>query len=68
MGEWQPIKTMPKDHKELVIYAKRKGDRWMVGLDYWTVSGKYFFGPFSKDNAKGYTHWQPLPAPPKEQS
>lgn len=52
--EWQPIETAPK---EKAIYG------YWNNIDEWVQV--IFYYP-NEPLALGYTHWQPLPVPPKK--
>lgn len=58
---WQPIATAPRDGTEILVYeiGGMYFVRWESGTETWvsTDSGAWI------DDA---THWQPLPAAPKE--
>lgn len=47
---WQPIETAPKAGRLLLFNG-------IVQIDTW--------GYYTEHNAPGYTHWKPLPEPPK---
>ena len=66
MSEWQPIETAPKDGTEIILWESRKGHRWLAfwHVDCWVTSGSAEAGNY---NFPVFTHWQPLPSPPKEQ-
>ncbi len=49
---WQPIETAPKDG--LVLLVTSYGH---VRVEHW--------GPYSKYNSPRFTHWMPLPEPPR---
>jgi hypothetical protein len=51
---WQPIETAPKDDKALYGYWTQF-DNWYTHL----------FTGSHEPTIYGYTHWQPLPDPPK---
>ena len=68
MNNWISVKDRLPDRKEPIIYIKRKEFKkgWFVGIAYWTVSDKWHPQYESIGNPKGFTHWQPLPEPPKD--
>lgn len=55
---WRAIETMDEVTVENVIAGKRAGSRWLTAE---------FCRKYLAINA-GYTHWTPIPAPPKEAS
>jgi hypothetical protein len=65
MSEWQPIETAPKDGTAIDIWARKPdggGQRWtdIVWENGWvSVEGKL------SDKYWTYTHWMPIPNPPK---
>jgi hypothetical protein len=71
---WQPIETAPKDNtphiRGLWVYARgtRLALYWDAVAGYTTDDGQ--FVTLSADDtgwdADDYTHWMPMPAPPKE--
>lgn len=55
MSTWQPIDTAPKDRDAILVSI----NGWMLigcWADYW------------KFNAPKFTHWMPLPEPPKHEA
>ena len=64
--KWILFKDQRPDHKEPVVYARRKAGRkgWFVGIAYWTVSDKWNPEMESTQAPEGYTHWMSLPEPP----
>jgi hypothetical protein len=67
MSEWQPIATAPKDGRAILACATKLLD-W-VQVVWWNDEGRdpHFWsvsdGPtYHKDM---FTHWMPLPDPPK---
>lgn len=59
MGEWQPIETAPRDGT-LVLCWLNIGGHALV----YRHRSAWRTGPIGE--AVKPTHWQPLPAPPKE--
>lgn len=59
MSEWQPIETAPKGNKLLLYGPDFYG---YVSYDIHEVDG--FQNP-TYWKLQGYTHWMPLPEPPK---
>lgn len=55
MTEWQPIETVPRDGREVLVY--RDDSRKVV------IAGNFAHWLGNKHLA--YTHWMPLPEPPK---
>lgn len=61
-NEWQPIKTSPKDGREILI-GKRVDGRTLVQQVFWTEEcDRYRPLIFALHNA---THWMPVPEIPK---
>ena len=64
---WMPIEIAPKDGTRVLLSGVNQGLRWEgIGCWYpcnmrWTDDG--VLGPELREIV---THWQPLPAPPKE--
>jgi len=54
---WQPIETAPKDAKALYGY-------W----DHFNNWCTHLFTGSHEPSIYGYTHWQPLPEPPKNET
>lgn len=59
--EWQPIETAPKDGSPILLYSSDDGCHqgyWFEGSDDtgWCTDGLF---------SNGWTHWMPLPEPPK---
>jgi len=71
MSDWQPIETAPKDGTEFLAAIQvhnTRGDEWwerhVVAVDDATgdlISDQ----PWSLGD---YSHWMPLPDPPKEET
>lgn len=57
MIDWQPIDTVPLTKDEILAYS-RNGNQWMVNGLYLRSQMQEYPG--------FYTHWSPLPDPPKE--
>lgn len=61
---WQPIETAPRDGTRLLCYAPAtEGRAAVVRNDYWWVRERGFA---LMRPTQPYTHWRPLPQPPKE--
>lgn len=69
MSEWQPIETAPRDGDMILLWNGRgKGEGMFVGAwvlfdedpsEYlWLADGLYHDDDY-------FTHWMPLPDPPK---
>lgn len=72
--EWRPIETAPRDGTTVIV-ARHMGDfGWIRGCAMWVGGNGFVAGWVSHgfDRVMGElglahpTHWQPLPAPPKE--
>jgi hypothetical protein len=64
MTDWQPIETAPRDEEILVYseyYGVAKAKQWRKGV-YEVVTHQTCCLDYYED----VTHWQPLPAPPKD--
>jgi Protein of unknown function (DUF551) len=67
MDNWQPIDTAPRDGTRILLY-----DRYEREQDFARFVGAWGDSPvgywFAIPGAyrKRPTHWQPLPAPPKD--
>ena len=68
--QWQDIETAPRGERILVALEVRNNK---TGQTWWEMHAIYFddeTGEICSDNDAGwaagdYTHWQPLPAPPR---
>ena len=65
-SKWQPIETAPKDGTDIIAYGLSMG-MIIVGYDDKAKHPKF---PWATDdgpqyNAHAFTHWMPLPEPPK---
>jgi len=61
-GEWQPIETVPKDGKEILVCNMRQGGvmsliRWNKTHSYWLNKGEVILSMQA-------THWMRLPVKP----
>jgi hypothetical protein len=80
MNEWSPIKTAPMDGTLILAYCYPMGVMAVVGyytgtaqsggpledIDHWSDVGMMNKGESQWFNHRYFTHWQPLPEPPKE--
>lgn len=73
MTQWQPIDTLPKDWKRILIYGVRFDELYGEDQqpDIWLCDDPIGNGQFSVAGTSGYsadvfnpTHWMPLPPPP----
>ncbi len=72
MTNWQPIETAPKDGTTVDVWAvwpydDHKGQRFTdvyIEDEPFEVVGAFDDRAFDEDWT--FTHWQPLPEPPKE--
>lgn len=72
MSEWQPIETAPKDAtyhvRGLWVHRSDTGERlcWECVAGYIDEYGDFVdHGGDAPWRADDYTHWMPLPEPPK---
>ena len=66
VGKWISVKDKMPDKKEPVVYMRSgQGNQISVGIAYWTVSNKWNPLHESAADPEGFTHWMPLPEPPK---
>ena len=64
--QWISVKDKKPPTDEPVVYAYQKSStQWNVGIAYWTVSEKWNPECESSQAPTGFTHWIPLPSPPK---
>ena len=69
--EWQPIETAPKDGDCFLACMWLKDDeRWFYQLIGWDVHAEMCGRKEGWRNScgepwEGFTHWMPLPEPPK---
>lgn len=61
--EWRPIETAPKDGTAILVWRAHEPGRELrrMGIDMW-VGGCWW----NSRRDMQPTHWQPLPAPPKD--
>ena len=57
---------IPPTDEPVVYCMPRGGKKWSVGIAYWTVSEKWMPEMNSEQAPEGFTHWIPLPDPPKK--
>jgi hypothetical protein len=70
MSEWQPIDTAPKDgtpHLRGLWVNTSTGDVWDIDAGYIDDHGDFLdlFGDVLGWDVEDYSHWMPLPEPPK---
>lgn len=67
MSEWISVKEQMPTGKEPVVYLRRKLFKkgYHVGIAYWTVSDKWLPEHEGVHAPEGFSHWMPLPDPPK---
>jgi hypothetical protein len=67
VSDWISVDDRLPDNNEPVVYCKRKHCKsgFYVGIAYWTVSQKWNPECESTKNPEGFSHWMPLPEPPK---
>ena len=63
--KWTRVKDEEPVRTEPIVYARRRGQRWSVGIAYWTVSGKWNPEMGARLDPDGFTHWTPLFPPPE---
>jgi hypothetical protein len=67
--KWISVKEQKPLANEPVVYCRPNPggtNNWHVGVAYWTVSKKWNPELESVKAPEGFTHWIPLPEPPKE--
>ena len=68
---WHPAETAPKDGEPFLAAIPQEDGKWEILRVAWDdVECKFLdatYDPF-QDSAKGFTHWQALPAPPMSSS
>lgn len=65
-SQWISVDERLPSTLEPVVYLRKADNGLMsVGVAYWTVSDKWTPGLCSKHQPEGFTHWRPLPEPPK---
>ena len=72
MGEWQPIKTAPRDMTEIIVFDPTNNPPVFTAayIDGWSCSVERRYAPkdeYFGDREKRPTHWMPLPTPPSTQ-
>lgn len=71
MSEWRPIDTSPKDGTPVFLALEYGGThyryvgRWMKDLAVWGRD-EVTSALFPAHMQEWFTHWMPLPAPPKQ--
>jgi len=61
-SQWQPIKTAPKDDKDIIVCNSLNGDRAISSYE----DTKYRRCFNHRNGFQGATHWMPLPQPPED--
>jgi hypothetical protein len=62
MSDWQPIETAPKSGVRFIAYDPRHG---LLFSTHWVETEQKFLTDYELWSGI-FTHWVPLPAPPKE--
>lgn len=68
-GEWMPIESAPKDGTRVLLHARHTAHSWPIIVAYWRSGprGTGWFGGKANHAPDGaFTHWMPLPSPPKD--
>lgn len=76
LTEWQPIETAPKDATKALFYSPGNPKAWHarakhphIMVDGWNSGqGSGANTRWNELPEAPYTHWMPLPQPPKEAS
>jgi len=67
---WQPIETAPKDGTEIQVFARTEEGAEMQQVAHWdgapTAEWPWQVSDGSAYHRGLFTHWRPLPIPPKE--
>lgn len=62
--EWRPIETAPKDGTRVLLGRFDQSAR-DTAVGFWSGRGTWDDGDFADDMGE-FTHWQPLPEPPRQ--
>ena len=68
MGEWQPIKTAPKNGDQILLWSEMWADTYGMVIGVWRgkrdgwCCAEFITGDWDKEDQP--THWMPLPDPP----
>jgi hypothetical protein len=79
MSEWQPIETAPRDGTHFLAWCELTADEYdedeLIArgvVEQYAVVASFLFGGFVEFPYRGtfvqnlkFTHWMPLPNPPK---
>ena len=72
MMEWKDIESAPRDGTAMLLACPYNGrvcfyiGGWHLGLNIWAKG--FFMTKIFPDHMQGwFSHWMPLPPPPKEQ-
>ncbi len=61
MSKWISVKDkLPEKHKEVLTF-RPEPDEIIISYLSWMLDGQ----PIWQDEVSNYTHWMPLPKPPK---
>ncbi len=63
MNEWQPIETAPKDGSDCIFFTPQYGGKQIISFLY--PDGQPWLEMGHNHVAQQFTHWMPLPNPPK---
>lgn len=69
MSEWQPIETAPKDgpFTEILVYSTKHEIYEIIGWVRYDNGSCWLNGSEIEMDASHFTHWMPLPKPPKDE-
>jgi hypothetical protein len=65
MSDWQPIETAPKDGTRILVWDSYDDETvvfWSSSVKDWRLN---VAGSYAEDDCHTFTHWMPLPEPPK---
>jgi len=67
-SQWQPIETAPKDGTEILLcFGSDKNSQGLLHARWHEPFPNWLAVSYGREILDAPTHWQPLPAPPKEQ-